>query len=37
MNTEDNLVKIRKSDDPELKIFGKKVSPEAKKYVNEIM
>lgn len=37
MNTEDNLVKIRKSDDPELKIFGKKVSPEAKKYVGEIM
>jgi len=37
LETDDNLVHIRKSEDPELKIFGKKVTPDAKKYVGEIM
>jgi hypothetical protein len=37
MKTDDNLIHINKSIDPELKIFGHKVDPFAKKCVNEIL
>lgn len=37
MKTDDNLVRVRKSQDPELKIFGKKVDPAAKMYVDDIL
>ena len=37
LNTDDNLIKIRKSEDPELKIFGHKVDPLAKSCIDEMM
>jgi hypothetical protein len=37
LKTDDNLVKLWKSSDPELKIFGHKVDPLARQSVDEMM
>lgn len=37
MKTNDNLIRVRKSQDPQLQILGKTVPPDTKMFVNEIM
>lgn len=37
MKTQDNLIRIWKSNEPDMQIFGKKVDPDSKKIVDEVL